>query len=281
MSKKIKLGICQLAVVEDKLANIKKAEEMVGKAALDGCQLAVLPEMFNCPYQSELFPLFAETWPEGNTMQSLSKLAAREKIILVGGSIPERGSDGRIYNTSFIFDQSGRLLGRHRKVHLFDVDIKGGTVFRESDTLTAGSEITVVGALDITMGIGVCYDIRFVEISRAMVLTGAKVLIFPAAFGPVTGPAHWELLIRSRALDNQAFVVGAAPARTPGAEYQAYGHSMVVDPWGRVLICTGDQETVLTVEIDLDVIDKVREELPILRHRRSDVYQRRLLRNAD
>ena len=122
------------------------------------------------------------------------------------------------------------------------------------------------------MGIGICYDIRFPELSRLMTLAGAQLLIFPAAFGMTTGPAHWELLMKSRAIDNQVFVVGAAPAKLSGASYQAYGHSIVVDPWGNIVSMADSEETMLVVEIDLAVINKVRAELPLLQHRRTDLY---------
>lgn len=271
MDNKIRLSLCQISVVNDKAENLRKAETMVTQAANEGAKIAVLPEMFNCPYQSELFPKYAEVYPEGETISLLSKLAKSKNIIIVGGSVPERDGD-KIYNTSFIFDSSGLLVGRHRKVHLFDVDIKDGTVFKESDTLTAGSDVTVVDQGGIVFGVGICYDIRFTEMARKMTDKGAKILIYPAAFGTVTGPAHWELLMRSRAVDNQVFVIGAAPAKTPGAQYQAYGHSIAVDPWGRVLSQATDSEVMVTVEINFGLIEKVREELPILKHRRKDVY---------
>lgn len=271
MNGKIKIGLCQLAVVDDKAENLRKAASMVTEAARQGCQIAVLPEMFNCPYQSELFPQYAESYPDGQTIRLLAELAKQEKIVVVGGSIPEQ-EGASIYNTCFIFNADGSLLGRHRKVHLFDVDIKDGTVFKESETLTAGRDITVITAGGITFGVGICYDIRFIELARVMTDKGAKLLIYPAAFGLVTGPAHWEILMKSRAIDNQVYVIGAAPATTKGAKYQAYGHSITVSPWGKILAEADEQESLITVELDLAVIDKVREELPILKHRRHDVY---------
>lgn len=266
------LGICQLAVTPDKALNIRKAEAMLMAAANSNCQLAVLPEMFNCPYEAQRFNQYAEIYPDGDALQMLSKTAARERIAIVGGSIPERDEFGSIYNTSFIFDEQGNLAGRHRKIHLFDVDIAGGTVFKESSILTAGKDLTVVRAAGFTLGVGICYDIRFPELSRLMVLEGAQVLIFPGVFGMTTGPAHWELLMRSRAVDNQVYVVGAAPANYPGASYQVYEHSMAVDPWGRILAVADAGEKLLVVEIDLEAINKVRRELPLLQHRRTDVY---------
>jgi omega-amidase len=271
-SSSINLAVCQLAVTPDKALNISKAEVMIQEAAKANCQVAILPEMFNCPYEAELFTQYAEHYPEGATFKMLSQAAAKEKIVVVGGSVPEIDECGNIYNTSFIFNEKGSLLGRHRKVHLFDVDIKGGTVFKESSILSPGQETTVVKAAGLTMGIGICYDIRFPELSRLMTLAGAQLLIFPAAFGMTTGPAHWELLMKSRAIDNQVFVVGAAPAKLSGAPYQAYGHSIVVDPWGNIVSMADSEETMLVVEIDLTIINKVRAELPLLQHRRTDLY---------
>jgi omega-amidase len=268
----ITLGICQLAVTADKGLNINKAEAMISAAAKASCQVAILPEMFNCPYQSELFNQYAEIYPAGDTFHMLSQVAARENIVIVGGSVPERDEEGKIYNTSFIFDEQGCLAGRHRKVHLFDVDIADGTVFKESSILSPGQDITLVKAAGLTFGVGICYDIRFPELSRLMTLEGASLLIFPAVFGMTTGPAHWELLMKSRAVDNQVFVIGAAPANFTEASYQVYGHSMVVDPWGRILSAAGDEETILIVTIDLEIMNKVREELPLLKHRRTDIY---------
>lgn len=271
-SSRINLAVCQLAVTPDKALNISKAEAMIQAAAKDNCQVVILPEMFNCPYEAELFTQYAEHYPEGATIKMLSQAAAKEKIVVVGGSVPEIDEYGNIYNTSFIFNEDGSLLGRHRKLHLFDVNIKGGTVFKESSILSPGQETTVVKAAGLTMGIGICYDIRFPELSRLMTLAGAQLLIFPAVFGMTTGPAHWELLMKSRAIDNQVFVVGAAPAKLSGASYQVYGHSTVVDPWGNIVSMADSEETMLVVEIDLAVINKVRAELPLLQHRRTDLY---------
>lgn len=274
-SSSITIGICQLAVTLDKALNIRNAERMLKAAAKEKCQVAILPEMFNCPYQAELFSRYAETYPDGDTFTMLSQTAAQERMVVVGGSIPERDEYGNLYNTSFIFDEQGSLLGRHRKIHLFDVEIAGGTVFKESSILSAGQDVTVINAAGLTLGIGICYDIRFPELSRLMALAGAKILIFPGVFGMSTGPAHWELLMRSRAVDNQVFVAGVTPANFPEASYKVYGHSMVVDPWGRIVSVADDKEKLLIVEIDLEILNKVRRELPLLQHRRTDVYELR------
>lgn len=267
------VGICQMGVVDDKQANIDKASRMIDEAVASKSRLVVLPEMFNCPYQSELFSKYAETYPDGQTITRLAECALKHKIILVGGSIPERDEAGNIYNTCFIFNEAGKLIGRHRKAHLFDINIKGGTVFQESKTLAAGSDMTLVKTSLGTIGVAICYDVRFPELARSMVLKGAEILVYPAAFGTVTGPAHWELLMRARAVDNQVYVIGAAPALNAAAEYKAYGHSLIVDPWARVLAVTNAAETVLLGKIDLRTVKRVREELPLLKHRRPELYQ--------
>ena len=144
--------------------------------------------------------------------------------------------------------------------------------FQESATLAAGQDVTLVTAPEATLGVAICYDVRFPELARKMTLAGAKILIYPAAFGPVTGPAHWELLMRMRAVDNQVFVVAAAPALNPAANYKAYGHSLIVNPWGDIVAVADERERVLTASINLDMIEKVRAELPLLQHRRPELY---------
>lgn len=269
-NKIIKIGVCQMPVTSDKALNNAKAQSMIEQAAVANCQVAILPEMFNCPYETTLFSEYAEVYPEGESLTMLSAAARENKMVVVGGSVPERDEHNNLYNTSFVFDEQGTLIGRHRKVHLFDVDIIGGTVCKESSVLSPGQEMTVVKAGGVTLGLGICYDVRFPELSRLMALDGAEILIFPAVFGLTTGPAHWELTLRARAVDNQVFVVGAAPANLSGG--QVYGHSMVVDPWGKIMSMAGSEETMLVAEINLGVMDKVRRELPLLKQRREDIY---------
>lgn len=267
----VKIGICQMAVTPDKALNNRKAQTMISGAAAKNCQVAILPEMFNCPYETELFPQYAESYPEGETFGMLSAVARKEKIVVVGGSVPERDEHGNLYNTSFVFDEQGNLIGRHRKIHLFDVDIPGGTVCKESSVLSPGQEMTVIKTAGLTLGIGICYDIRFPELSRLMTLAGAGILFFPAVFGLTTGPAHWELTLRARAVDNQVFVVGAAPANLP--EGQVYGHSAVVDPWGKIIAMAGTEEALLIAEMNMNTMCNVRQQLPLLKQRREDIYK--------
>ncbi|MDI3281011.1 MAG: carbon-nitrogen hydrolase family protein [Bacillota bacterium] len=265
------LAVCQLRVGEEKRKNLERARQFIRRAAAGGAELVVLPEMFNCPYRSEAFPRLAEEYPTGESIQMLAEAAAQEGIYLVGGSLPEREGE-RLYNTSFVFAPDGRLLARHRKLHLFDVDLASGLSFRESDQLAPGDRLTICDTALGRLGVIICYDLRFPELARLLALQGVQLLAVPAAFNTTTGPAHWEVLLRARAIDNQFFVVGASPARHAGQGYQVYGHSMVVDPWGTVLAKAGAEEEVLEVRVDLRRLEEVRAQLPLLRHRRSDLY---------
>lgn len=267
----IKTAIFQMTIADDKKENIRSVGQFLEKIKDDNIDLAVLPEIFICPYQTSVFPSAAEE-EGGEAWRTLSKFARDYGIYLAAGSVPEY-ENGKIYNTSYIFDRKGKQIGKHRKVHLFDIQIKGGQYFKESDTLSPGDAITVFDTEFGQMGLCICYDIRFPEIFRLMVNKGAQVVIVPGAFNMTTGPAHWELLFRARAIDNQVFMVGAAPARRLSASYHAWGHSMIVDPWGKILAQLDEQEGILTAEMDLSRVDQIRAQLPLLLHRRHDLYE--------
>jgi Predicted amidohydrolase len=268
----VRTAALQLKVSPDKSENLDRLQQHLDSLAKENVDLVILPEMFNCPYQTSLFPDYAEE--EGGAFwQKLSSLAVQYKIYLVAGSMPEKDQENKIYNTSYVFDRQGRQIGKHRKVHLFDIDIEGGQQFRESDTLSPGNKATVFDTEFGTMGICICYDLRFPELARLMVDQGAKMIIVPGAFNMTTGPAHWEILFRTRAVDNQVFTVGAAPARDQEAGYTSWGHTMMVGPWGNVLQQMDEREGCIIQDIDLAEVAKVRRELPLLTQRRSDLYQ--------
>lgn len=267
----VKCAILQTYVYQEKKRNLIQAAELLADPALQDIDLAILPEMFCCPYENKFFPEYAE--PEGGeTWEKCSRLAADHGIYLVSGSMPERDEEGRIYNTSYVFDRKGHQIGKHRKMHLFDIDIKGGQYFKESDTLTPGEQVTVFDTEFGRMGLCICYDFRFPELARLMVDKGAQVIIVPAAFNMTTGPLHWELMFRQRAVDNQVYTIGAAPARDLNAGYYSWGHSIAADPWGKVLMEMEEKPAVKVVELELDEVKKVREQLPLLKHRRGDIY---------
>ena len=274
----IKIALCQMNVVDNKDKNIEKAIQMIKESKKQGADLAVLPEMFNCPYENEKFIEYAERLEDSQTLKEIAEIAKEENIHVLAGSIPELERDDEkdtesIYNTAVFFDNNGKQLGKHRKMHLFDIDVKGKIYFKESDTLSAGNDFTIINTDLARIGIGICYDIRFVELSRIMALEGAEILIFPGAFNLTTGPAHWELLFRSRALDNQVYAIGVAPALDEDASYNSYGHSIAVNPWGEVIEELDYSEELKIVEIDLDEIKRVREEIPVLKNRRVDLYE--------
>jgi predicted amidohydrolase len=259
-------------VVDDKETNIKKATSMIANSADNHADFIILPEMFNCPYSNDKFIEYAEEEHDSCTLNTISDLAKTYNAYILAGSIPER-EDGKLYNTSYLFDKTGSIIAKHRKMHLFDIDVKDKITFKESDVLTAGDEFTVVDTDFGKIGIGICYDVRFVELARIMAEKGASILFYPGAFNQTTGPAHWELLFRSRALDNQAFCIGVAPALNMDASYHSYGHSIVANPWGEVIAQAGEKEELILCEIDLSEIKKVREELPVLKNKRKDLYE--------
>lgn len=269
---KIKIAAIQMSTVADKMENVRTVKTYLEKIKDENPDFVILPEMFCCPYQTENFPIYAEK-EGGPVWQQLSGYAKQYGIYLIGGSMPEKDAEGNVYNTSYIFDREGKQIGKHRKVHLFDIDVKGGQTFKESDTLTAGDSDTVFDTEFGKIGVMLCFDIRFPELSRMMVNDGAKVIFVPAAFNMTTGPAHWELSFRTRALDNQIYMVGCAPARDVSAGYISWGHSIVTDPWGRVTGMLDENEGILLAELDMDYEEQVREELPLLKSRRKDIYQ--------
>ena len=262
-------AVLQLRTETDYDATMDKAHRMLLEAALNGTEVAVLPEMFACPYDRAYFKVFAERGHE-ETVATLAAWAKETGMLLIGGSVPEREGD-TLYNTCFVFDEEGRQLARHRKVHLFDVDLPGMR-FHESHTFSPGEAVTTFETRFGTMGAAVCFDLRFPELFRSMAVRGAKVIFLPAQFNMTTGPAHWEMSLRSRAVDNELFVVAAAAARYEGFSYECWGHSAVVDPYGSVIASCDETEQILYATLDLDRIDEVRQQLPTFLHLRRDVY---------
>lgn len=271
--KDFRIGVCQVRPTYDKDLNINKSRDMIYEAADNGASVIVLGEMFNCPYESEYFLKFAEPIPCGETFEMLKSASGECKVYIIGGSIPE-ADDGSVYNTSCVFNPNGEMIAKYRKTHLFDVELPN-LRFKESDTLGRGCGFTVFDTGYCTMGLEICYDIRFPELSRLLVLDGAEVIIIPAAFNMTTGPLHWEMLFKARAVDNQVYMVGASPARDPDGKYAAYGNSIVVSPWGDIVVRAREGEEIIYADLQYNLIKKVREELPLLKHRRTDLYNLR------
>ncbi|MGM0365453.1 MAG: carbon-nitrogen hydrolase family protein [Actinomycetota bacterium] len=265
----IKIAACQLKVTDSKESNLDNARLWITRAAKNA-DIIILPEMFNCPYSIDSFPQFAEQYP-GKTTRMLSALAKDLKKYIIGGSIPEKEGTS-IYNTCFTFDRNGALAARHRKIHLFDVDIKNGITFKESETLSAGNTITIMDTEFCRIGLCICYDMRFPELIRNMAQKGAQIIIVPGAFNMTTGPAHWHIVTRTRALDNQVYLIAVSPARDSNASYIAYGHSLAADPWGKIISEAGTGQEIINATLDLNYIEQVRQQLPLLKHLKKDLY---------
>lgn len=265
--KKVNIAILQMKAKKEKKDSLAKVREMIKTLDTKKLDFIMLPEMFNCPYETKNFPIYAEE-QGGYSYEQIADIARETKTYIIAGSMPERDEQGKIYNSSYVFDREGNCIGKHRKIHLFDIDVKGGQYFKESDTLTAGEDMTIVDTEFGKIGICICYDIRFPELSRAMGDAGAKIIMVPAAFNMTTGPAHWETLFKARALDQQVFMVGAAQAREKNSSYQSWGHSIAVSPWGQVIEQMDDKEGCMEISLDLSEIDRVRDAIPVLKQRK-------------
>jgi len=271
-SSKFRLALIQLAVGGNKAENLSRAVAKVKEAVAGGANIVSLPECFNSPYGTKYFKDYAEPVPDGPSCQALREAARNNQVFLIGGSIPE-SCDGSLYNTATVWSPEGHLVATHRKVHLFDIDVPGKITFKESEALSRGSSFTTFSTPWCQVGLGICYDIRFAEMAQVYRERGCKLLVYPGAFNMTTGPAHWELLSRARALDNQVFVATPSPARDEAASYVAWGHSKVVDPWGTVIAGAQEGEEVIFADIDLGRLEEVRNQIPIGFQRREDLYR--------
>ncbi len=257
----------QLRASADKRENFKRADTLARDAARRGATLIALPELFFWGGSREDEHVMAEPIP-GPTTDALSELARDLEVVLVGGSILEAvDGEDKVYNTACVFDTAGELIARYRKVHLFDVDISGRVAVRESDTRLAGDEAVVVETDVARIGLAVCYDLRFPELFRKLVDDGAEVVCMPSAFTFATGAAHWDVLVRSRAIENQIYVVAPNQYGRGGSGIHNFGNSMIVDPWGTVLARAADNHGLALADLDLGYVKKVRQEIPCLDHR--------------
>ncbi|XP_067676931.1 omega-amidase NIT2-like [Haliotis asinina] len=271
MASKFRLALVQLTVRASKSDNLARASALIKEAASSGARVVALPECFNSPYGTKYFPEYAEAIP-GPSTHALSKAAKENNVFVVGGSIPEE-ENGNFYNTCTVYDPEGSLIAKHRKVHLFDIDVPGKIAFQESEILSPGNQLTFFNTPFCRIGVGICYDIRFPEMAMLYAQRGCKLLLYPGAFNMTTGPAHWELLQRGRALDNQIYVATVSPARDEKASYIAWGHSSVVSPWGEVIATTEHQETVVYADIDVDYVKEVQQQIPVHSQKRQDLYR--------
>lgn len=267
----LRLGVAQSTATENKQDNLKTAKSKIEELVSLNCDVVVLPECFNSPYGTEYFENYAEEIPNGETCQFLKEMSTENKVHIVGGSIPEKDGNN-LFNTSTVWSPDGQLLCRHRKIHLFDIDIPGGIKFQESSILKAGNTPTMFNVKNWKFGIGICYDLRFEELAKLYRIKGCHALLYPGAFNWTTGPLHWELLLRGRGVDNQVYVAGVSGAYNPNASYKAWGHTTIVDPFGEVVKKMEHSEGVLYADLDMNFINQVRQQIPIYGQRRTDVY---------
>jgi len=259
----------QMSSGEDKQANLARATELVVEAAEQGARLIVLPEYFNCLGQFERVVAEAETL-DGPTAQAMSALARRLKIVLVAGSLCEKSDEERRgHNTSLTFGPDGQRLACYRKMHLCDIDTPGMLTLTESNWVSPGENVVCVDTPLTRLGVATCYDLRFPELFRRLGELGMEVLAFPSAFAAATGRAHWEVLLRARAIENQVYVVASDQYGEHTPNFETFGNSMIVDPWGAVLARASEQgDAVVLAEIDPSVVARTRHNLPALKHRR-------------
>ena len=269
----MRAAVVQLNSNDDYENNLAVAERLVRAAAADGAELVVLPEKWNLLGTPEALLAGAEPL-DGPTLTAARSWARELGIVLLCGSIAERvEGEEKLFNTSVLVGADGSDLATYRKIHMFDVDI-GGVSYRESEHERGGEEIVLAAiAEDVELGLTVCYDLRFPELYRILAVRGARVITVPSAFTFPTGRDHWEVLLRARAIENQAFIVAPNQVGEAPPHYRSWGHSAIVDPWGAVLAEAPDEECFVAAELDLAAQDEVREKLPSLANRRPDAYR--------
>jgi predicted amidohydrolase len=270
----IRAACVQFSARADKSENVALMAPLVAEAAGLGADVVLLPEKWNAWMDGPGLRPLAERLDAGETVDAMAGWAREHGINLIGGSIAIVADDDSIHNVSIAFDRSGERVAAYTKIHLFDVDV-GGFSYRESDGTAPGSDLVTVDLDGVTVGLTVCYDLRFPELYRALTVGGgARILTIPSNFTLHTGMAHWEVLLRARAIENQAFVLATGQHGTPGGlDKPSYGHSMIVDPWGTVLAQAPDGDGVIVADLDLAAQASIRERLPALLHIRPDLYQ--------
>lgn len=267
----LRVAGCQLEATEDKSRNTAVAGRLVATARHAGADLVILPEKWTGLGSPEIICSVAEPLDGGDSVEAMSAWARAQAVYLIGGSITERGKDGALYNTCLVFNPAGEVIAEYRKLHMFDVEV-GGERYRESETLRAGDEIVTVDVRDWTVGLSICYDLRFPELYRILALRGASVLAIPSAFTLMTGRDHWEPLLRARAIENGCYVVAAGEQGAHGGR-QTYGRSLIVDPWGTVIGQASDGEGIVIATLERARVKRARESLGSLANRRPEAYR--------
>ncbi|HES77055.1 MAG TPA: carbon-nitrogen hydrolase family protein [bacterium] len=268
----IQAAVIQMKSGADVASNLAWANGLLTQAARRGAQLAVLPENFACmTAHPEHLHAVAEDFGYGPIQEALARMARRHGLWLVGGTLPLRNDDSRLSNTCLVFDERGQLQRRYDKIHLFDVSVPGGETHQESANFAPGQEVIVINSPLGRLGLAVCYDLRFPELFRQMLAQGVEVIALPAAFTHATGQAHWDVLLRARAIENQCFVLAAAQGGEHFPGRQTYGHSQIIDPWGRTLGQHAYGWGLALAAFDREQQRTLRQRIPALSHRRLGV----------
>jgi predicted amidohydrolase len=269
----VTVGVVQTNSQDDKAANIDEALAGIDRAAKMGARFVSLPELWTYLGPGDSKMAAAEAIP-GDLTRTLADKAREHSIYLHAGSILERIDEhDKLYNTTVVFDASGDIVARYRKIHLFDVDLAGQAAYRESDGIEPGEELVTFDMDGVRVGLAICYDLRFPELFRILALRGAEIIMLPAAFTMMTGKDHWEPLICARAIENSVFMIAPAQVGPHPPNRLCYGRSMVVDPWGVVLAQAGDRPTVITAELDMAELARVRGQVPSLKNRVPSAYR--------
>jgi predicted amidohydrolase len=266
---RVRAAAVQLNSTGDKARNLETAERLVRGAAADGADFIALPEKWNLLAGGEELVAGAEAL-DGPSLTAARGWARDLGIHLLAGSVSERG-EGKASNTSVLIGPDGEDLAVYRKIHMFDVDA-GGVSYRESEHERPGSEVVTAAVGEVELGLSICYDLRFPELFRILALRGARVVALPSAFTTATGRDHWEVLLRARAIEDQVFLVAPNQVGTAPPHYDSFGHSAIVDPWGKVLASAPEGERFVAADLDLGEQDRVREQLPSLANRRPQAY---------
>lgn len=269
----MRVAVAQMNSMTDKARNVARATALVEEAGAAGAALVILPEYMTYLGPDEGLAAAAESVP-GPTTEAFGELARRLSLAVLVCLVERTATPGRYFNTSVVIGPDGRVTAAYRKVHMFDVDVPGGVTERESDTIEAGDALAIASVGGAALGLSICFDLRFPELYTALALAGATVLAIPSAFYDATGRAHWEVLVRARAIENHAYVLAATQHGTNGAGSRMHGHALIVDPWGTVLAALPDGDGVITAEIDPAEAGRRRAQIPVLSLRRPDVYAR-------
>ncbi|HWA55479.1 MAG TPA: carbon-nitrogen hydrolase family protein [Solirubrobacterales bacterium] len=266
----MRAAVVQLNSTGDVARNLEVAERLVRAAAAERAELVVLPEKWNLLAAGEELVAGAESL-DGPSLSAARSWARELGIHLLAGSISERGPEEKAFNTSVLIGADGEDLAVYRKIHMFDVEV-GGVSYRESEHEEPGEEIVTATVAGLPIGLTVCYDLRFPELFRILAVRGARLFTVPSAFTLATGRDHWEVLLRARAIENQAFLLAANQVGEASPHFSSYGRSAIVDPWGVVLACAPDEECCVSAELDLAGQERTRETLPSLANRRPRTY---------